>query len=239
MFYPLVNKEKKFVVFWNAKAGCSAVKRWYLNTIGLDYEKLNPHKFLMSHPRYGGVPEYYSNREELDGKYKDYYKFIVARNPWSRLVSYYKNKKIQVGWKNKTWPIDIRIKNLNTENITFRQLVYFVSKTPDEFLEQHIRSQTSDLHGIEFDYIVKLENFEKDMNHVCNILGISQRNFENKNKNIITGNAHQCYDMKPKEFSEDFMPSYEYFYNEQLKRLVSEKFENDINFFNYRFEEGT
>ena len=46
MFYPLVNREKKFIAFWNAKAGCTAVKRWYLNTIGLDYQNLNPHKFL-------------------------------------------------------------------------------------------------------------------------------------------------------------------------------------------------
>ncbi len=237
MFYPLVNREKKFVVFWNAKAGCTAVKRWYLNTIGLDYKSLNPHKYLVSHPRYGGSPLFYATRQQLDDEYKNYFKFIVCRNPWARLVSYYKNKKIQVGWKNKTWPIDIRMKDLNSEHFSFRDLVNFVDKTPDVFLEQHLRSQTSDLGGIRFDAIVKLERFEDEMNKVCDWLGVQERNFENTNKNLVTFNEKECCDMKPSEFGDDFMPSYESFYDDELKKIVANKFKSDIMYFDYVFGE--
>jgi hypothetical protein len=238
MFYPLVNREKKFIVFWNAKAGCTAVKRWYLNTIGLDYKNLNPHKHLISHPTYGGDPRFYANRQQLFGEFRNYYKFIVCRNPWARIVSYYKNKKIQVGWKNKTWPIDIRIRDLNSENFTFEELVKFVDKTPDPYLEQHLKSQTSDLGGIEFHKIVKLENFSEDMGSICDLLKINQRNFENTNKNLLTTGGITCYNMKPNEFSDKFMPSYKNFYNDELKEIVNNKFKYDVEFFNYKFEDG-
>tara|TARA_R100000655_G_scaffold104249_1_gene151313 strand:- start:334 stop:1050 length:717 start_codon:yes stop_codon:yes gene_type:complete len=238
MFYPLVNRNKKFIVFWNAKAGCTAVKRWYINTIGLDYENLNPHKFLASYPRHGGVGEFYATRDQVDDEYSDYFKFIVCRNPWSRLVSYYKNKKIQVGWKNKTWPIDIRVRDTNSEDFSFKDLVYFIDKTPDLYLEQHIRSQTSDLEGIRFDAVVKLENFESQMNLICDYLKIEQRNFENTNKNTVTKSGRPCFDMRPGEFSDSFMPSYHYFYDDELKTMIANKFKTDIKYFKYTFEEG-
>ncbi len=237
MFYPLVNREKKFIAFWNAKAGCTAVKRWYLNTIGLDYQNLNPHKFLASNANYGGTPEYYASRQQIDNEYKDYFKFIVGRNPWARLASYYKNKKIQVGWKNKTWPIDTRIRNMNSENFTFRELVMFIDRTPDQFLEQHIRSQTSDLNGIVFNRLVRLENFKTDMTHICNLLDIKERNFENTNKNTLTSGGQLCCDRTPSEFNEEFMPSYHYFYDDELKEIVGNKFKSDVDFFKYKFED--
>ena len=229
MLLPLINHEKRFIVCWNAKAGCTAVKRWYLSTIGVNPDDVNPHKFLTSVM----VP----SGHQIQNEFKDYYKFIVCRNPWRRIVSYYKNKKVAVWWKNKTWPIDVRDRTLNSENFTFRQLVEYVYKTPDRFLEQHVQSQTSNLDGINFDKIVKLENFSLQMNDVCDKLKIDNRDFTNPNKTLETGNKTIVSDLNPKEFTDDNMPSYECFYDENLKEMISFKFKKDIEFFNYKFED--
>tara|TARA_A100001515_G_C4585206_1_gene214251 strand:+ start:298 stop:993 length:696 start_codon:yes stop_codon:yes gene_type:complete len=231
MFLPLINDDKKFVVFWNAKAGCTAVKRWYLSTVGIDPDTVNPHKFLAS-------KQSYFNQFEVKRRLEsDYYTFIVARNPWKRIVSYYKNKKVEVGWKNTTWPIDVRIRDMNSENFSFRDLVEFVCKTPDNYLEQHLQSQTSQLDGVRFDNIVRLENYKNGMEKVCDILDISQRDFRNTNKSKVTSNKELVCDLRPSDFSEDNMPTYECFYDEELKNKVAKKFAKDIQFFNYNFED--
>ena len=103
---------------------------------------------------------------------------------------------------------------MNSENFTFRELVMFIDRTPDQFLEQHIRSQTSDLNGIVFNRLVRLENFKTDMTHICNLL-----------------------DITPSEFNEEFMPSYHYFYDDELKEIVGNKFKSDVDFFKYKFED--
>jgi len=230
MLLPLVNDEKKFIVFWNAKAGCTAVKRWYLGTIGIDPDTVNPHKFLAARASR-------LSSADIQENYKDYYKFIVCRNPWKRIVSYYKNKKVDVGWKNKTWPIDTRITGMNTESFTFKEIVDFVCSTPDLFLEQHVRSQTSEINDIKFDKIVKLENFSRDMTEVCDTLNIEYRNFSNPNKTRETTNKIEAFNLRPSEFSELNMPSYECFYDDDLKSMIADKFKNDIEYFDYKFED--
>jgi len=230
---PLVNDEKRFVVFWNAKAGCTAVKRWYLSTVGIDPDQVNVHKILETND-FKNNKNYYSVLHKIENE--KYFSFIVCRNPWKRIVSYYKNKKVLVGHKNKTWPIDVRDKNLNSENFSFKDLVRYVYKTPDHFLEEHLQSQMYGLDNIKFNKVVRLENFKNEMNEICDILDIDKRDFRNTNKSPITSFDGHAYDMTPKEFG-DNLPSYEFFYNDILKKIVEKKFQRDVNNFNYRFED--
>ena len=230
MLFPLINHEQKFIVCWNAKAGCTAVKRWYLETIGIDPTTVNPHVFL-------GQRQLKPTPDQMEEFWRDYYKFIVCRNPWKRIVSYYKNKKVAVWWKNSTWPIDTRRQDMNSEDFTFRDLVTFVCDTPDQYLEQHLQSQTSELGAIKFDQIVKLEDYATGMNLVCDHLGIQTRDFRNPNKTLETVNKINVSDLPPKEFNVDNMPSYECFYDDELRNMVGKKFKNDVEYFSYKFED--
>ena len=63
------------------------------------------------------------------------------------------------------------------------------------------------------------------------------KDFSNPNKTLETDNKSLVCDVRPKEFNGNNMPSYECFYDEELRQMVAEKFKNDIKYFNYKFED--
>ncbi len=68
---------------------------------------------------------------------------------------------------------------------------------------------------IELDFIGRFEHLEHDLDHICNHLSISRRNLSHKHKSPRTHYR-------------------EYFDGETID-LVSDTYEEDINFFNYSF----
>ena len=75
------------------------------------------------------------------------------------------------------------------------------------------------------------------MNQICDILEINHRDFSNPNKTLETTNKVNVSDLNPKQFTSDNMPSYECFYDDELRNMISEKFKKDIEYFNYKFED--
>jgi len=82
---------------------------------------------------------------------------------------------------------------------------------------------------LNFDKIVKLEKFDTDMENVTKVLNLPNvidfKNFYHQPPSPISKNTNFVYDTKPLDFLHDELPSYEYFYNDELKDLV-----NDISF---------
>jgi len=63
------------------------------------------------------------------------------------------------------------------------------------------------------------------------------RDFRNPNKTLETVNKVNVSDLPPKEFNTDNMPSYDCFYDDELKDMVGQYFKNDIEYFSYKFED--
>ena len=234
MFHPLVSHKYKFICFWNAKCACGTMKTWFLNTHGVYEWEYSPHSEVSKHT------PVISKHDLLNDQYKDYYKFVVVRNPWKRLVSYYKNKKIIMRHKNIMFPIDYA-NPINTGDITFNELVHLIAKSSRHQREDHVANQYIGLENIEFDKIVKLENIDSDMKEVEKILGIpSVFNFKttfHQPPSPVSDSTKLVYNKKPLEFDHDDLPSYQYFYNEQLKELVKHSYIEDVEYFNYKFED--
>ncbi len=234
MIHPIVSHEHKFVCFWNAKCACGTVKTWFLNLHGIYEWEYSPHSEIEKHtPRI-------EKTELFNNPLNEYYKFIVVRNPWKRLVSYYKNKKILMRHKNLNFNIDVR-ENKYTGDYTFKEMLYYIKDIPDRYREDHIQSQFSQLEDLKFDKIVKLESFDVDMNNVTTVLNLPNvidfKNFYHQPPSPISKNIDFVYDTKPLDFLHDELPSYEYFYNDELKDLVNDIYHSDIKQFNYQFED--
>ena len=232
MFNPLINHEYKFICFWNAKSACGTVKTWFLNLKGVFEWDYSPHSEVSKYT------DKITKNQLVEYPYNDYYKFTVVRNPWKRLVSYYKNKKIVMRHKNINFHID-KARPGYSGDITFEELVKFIYDTPDFRREDHVISQYYGLENVKFDKIVKVENFHDDMEQVKKDLNISL-NFDFKNQyhqppSPLSNSKDYVFNKKPLDFNNNDLPSYEYFYNDELKDLVYKSYKNDVEMFNYNF----
>ena len=234
MFHPIVSHKYKFICFWNAKCACGTIKKWFLNIHGIYDWEYSPHSEIS---KYTPV---INSHNLLETPYKDYYKFVVVRNPWKRLVSYYKNKKILMRHKNITFPIDRNYHN-ETGDITFNELVKLIANSSKYSREDHVADQYIGLETVKFNKIVKLENIDNDMKEVEKILEIpSIFNFKttfHQPSSPVSDSTNFVFNKKPLEFDHNDLPSYEYFYNNELKDLVNNIYQMDINQFNYQFKD--
>lgn len=234
MFNPLVSKKYKFICFWNAKCACGTIKTWFLNLHDVFEWEYSPHSEVSKH-----TPNITKNQLS---DYDDYYKFIVVRNPWKRLVSYYKNKKIIMRHKNINFDID-RSRPINSGDMSFKELVNFISLSDSHIYtrEDHIANQYYGLENIKFDKVVKLENIHNDMNVVKNELNLPLNfNFKttfHQPPSPVSDTKQYVYDIRPLDFNKEDLPSYEYFYNDELKSIVKQSYIDDVSNFNYKFED--
>jgi|TARA_B100000035_G_C20923386_1_gene519523 hypothetical protein len=236
MFNTLVSHKYKFICFWNAKCACGTLKTWFLNLHGVYEWEYSPHSEVTKYS-----PQI--NYDQLDEyPYKDYYKFVVVRNPWKRLVSYYKNKKIIMRHKNLDFPID-KSRPIYSGDMSFAEMVNFLSYSDNNTFvrEAHVANQYDGLENIDFDKVVKVENLHKDMLEVKNQLNLPIDFDFNTNyhqpPSPISDSEKYVFDVKPLDFDKEDLPSYEYFYNNELIEKVKNSYLKDVEIFNYNFKD--
>ena len=163
----------------------------------------------------------------------DYFKFAFVRNPWDRLVSWYimideARRGVADGTagpmrrrlikKNNLFKYVLRcgptfdefVKNCTEKqwmgncyySFTFNQLRYLTDKNGEVLV----------------DFIGRFENFEKDISHVFDMLGLEASKLEIPHENRST---HSHY-------SEMYTP--------ETREIVRKRFRRDIEFFGYEFE---
>lgn len=150
----------------------------------------------------------YAYVSKLSREEDKYFKFCFVRNPYDRLVSLYCDKELSP------------LAGLD-KNISFKDFVMFISKTPDDELEDHYKPQYTyfpyDQKTL-VDFIGRYENFEKDFNKICRRIGLKVKlKHLNKSKN------------------KRFYPSY---YTNKTKAMVMKRYYKDFKLFNYSFDLG-
>lgn len=154
---------------------------------------------------------------------RHYYKFAFVRNPWSHTVSMYNYM-----WKSLyPWPVEWRNKHVKNDilNMTFKdwvtskwfqtptlQSVNVARHSPDglgRYLD-YITGQTWQI-----DYVGKLENFQSDFNLVRTMIGLPVVTLPHIN------NTSSC--------------DYTDYYDSDTKRIVGDKYAEDIEYFDYSF----
>jgi len=152
--------------------------------------------------------KYWMKQRAVD--WQEYYKFSFVRNPWDKEVSdYFYNTRTRKHIK---------------QHLTFEQymtLVYGWSKGHPKHGRFH-RNQLDWLRGlngkIEMTFIGRFERLQLDFMAVCQHIGKFDTELPKKN---ATEHEH-----------------YSTYYNEETKNMVDEMYSEDIEFFNYKFEDN-
>ena len=150
--------------------------------------------------------------------HNDYYKFGFVRNPFDRLVSAYQefkrpeqflSLKLQIE-KNK----DLHLYLILNDFKKFAEMI-------NTYEHIHWKSQVEMLHhddALLVDYIGRVETLQSDLDHICKQISI------NNNKVPVP------IERKSKR------THYSHYYDDETREMVRQKFETDLQFFDYKFE---
>lgn len=141
-------------------------------------------------------------------KFDDYFKFAFVRNPWDRIVSCYFHKVVTRKAKcfEKCFGKD------------FTYFVNFIHRIDVASLDTnaHVRLQTKLIPVNKLDFIGKINNFNHDFKHVCDVIGITYDHVPHAHK---TEHAH-----------------YTTYYTPRTKKIIAKKYKEDIEAFGFTFE---
>ena len=249
----IVHDDWKFVYFVVQKVACTSIKTALLplfdteatrqdvtEASGQDVfledgtPRLRVHKLF---DRSG----YQINKEQLtaklNGDYQQYFKFAFVRNPWDRLVSCYCEKLTKNG-SGLNLPTDVDIELY--AGMPFAEFVEAVCEIPDDQANPHFRSQHTVICGrgedrttiaslfdrfrerdkpIMADFVGRYENLAADFSVVAERIGGTEKL---QLPHILRSKSRES---RP----------YTEFYDARLKKLVYERYQEDIEIFDYSY----
>ena len=151
-------------------------------------------------------------------KIQDYYKFTFVRNPWDRIVSLY------YFWFNQTessifYQWDFKQADfIKNNNLSFHDFVKIINSNDTVF---HDKPHLNPYIGFfmedpsSFDFIGKIENYQKDFEIICDKISITKERIPHVNVS------------KHKHYIE--------YYDNETRQIVADKYAKDIEYFGYEF----
>lgn len=145
--------------------------------------------------------------------WNEYFKFSFTRNPWDRAYSDYL-------WVQEFSKKSDNFKHYIGGSGRFKKIMN--CRIDQDYLGDHLLQQ-KDFVAVEgeykLDFIGRFENFQKDIQQVLHRLNIYEP------FTIMKNRTNGKY------------PHYSLFYTESKKKMVEERYLNDISFFNYSFDD--
>jgi len=148
----------------------------------------------------------HSRPSTVSKKMRKYFKFAFVRNTFERLVSVY---------------FHIVLDREEPEfspcfGKDFDFFVDFISKLDLTTADRHVRLQTRLFPYKECDFIGTINNFESDLQHICDKLGLEMEKIGHRHQ---TEHAH-----------------YSTYYTPRTKKIISKKYKEEIEAFKFKFE---
>ena len=153
---------------------------------------------------------------------ENYFKFCFVRNPWDIVVSSFLWWKRAYEWASRTGWGHPRKRELMKKIYTMNFSEYLKSYASNlNEIYSHEMGQhfwiVSEQNEMIVDFIGRFENLQEDFNTICDKIGIPQQQLPHTNK---TNHKH-----------------YTEYYDDETRQIVAEKYEKDIEYFNYKFGE--
>lgn len=134
----------------------------------------------------------------------------------------------------------LNINNDINEKISFNEFIEYVINTPDNNINDHLKSQYLFLKDYEFDFIGKYENISDDVKLLSNKFNINIQfphiNSTNQTNKLLDYCIKDYKYSKLKQF-EFNVPNWKSFYDDELIKKVSIRYKIDLIKFNYNFDD--
>jgi len=152
-------------------------------------------------------------------EYMNYSVIAVSRNPIKRILSCYnymilgKHRYTYLRPSGKKWFKD-RIEQYTKKHLfktTFTELVNYTLETPNHLLDIHLAPQTFGVEKLNFTHLVRVENFNNDMQKAANDIGLpltvprhiqrNKTNYSHINKDELTDDLiEKIYEIYKEDF---------------------------------------
>lgn len=147
----------------------------------------------------------YIHNKRNDVKWNSYFKFGFVRNPWDRIVSLYFRKE------------GIQM----SDKMSFSEFVHWIENSSDTSIHPSKHKNQLDWFlnekgDISVDFIGKFENLEDDWKYISKQLNLDT-SLPHANKSRV----------KKKHYTEYYTP--------ELREIIADKFQKDIEYFSYKF----
>ncbi len=145
-------------------------------------------------------------------KWDRYFTFAIVRNPWDKMASLYRYRR-GISLIPKLWSFDTFIHKLDTLN----------NSSPSKSSRNLLRTTNQLEHCIDdsgkviLDYIGRFENIKQEWQKISNIIGCKK-----PLPHVKATKRHQHYSL---------------YYSDELKDIVANRFDRDIEYFNYKFKD--
>lgn len=208
----LISHKHKFIFFHIPKTGGTSVE-----------SKLKAFSDITAINQKDNIYWHHAEPQELKTHFKsknwewnEYFKFAVVRNPWAFCLSIWtyahQCKKQWQGMDTSNFPdlSWVRAVNNITSNNNYSDFCLKAYRQDTQYNFLHDSSGNCMV-----DYVCKLENIQKDMDHVCDLLNLPAQKI-----------AHENVSNKQ---------NYRSFYNKESRDFIGELCKNTISQFNYKF----
>lgn len=223
-------KTRKCIIDWSPKSGCTVVKKMWFDRMGVLEQALCKtnwvHDFMPTYfKKFGGQV----TQADLESDF--FIKIKYVRNPYARAVSSFmhvaKTKLIQ------HFPADMN----------FRDFLHLIPERLDELGSGHWAVQNK-YPEIIYDEIIKIENIHDKTERL--------NKKYNLNLNSDRTSGHHSLDLNHEKINDAFnipadaiktlirdnskpLPTYDSFYNDEIKQMVDEFYGIDIESYQYEF----